>query len=240
MKRILVLQHVACEPPGRFGDILTEYGFEMDQIQLDEGESLPDVVGYAGLVVMGGPMSANDDDQFDWLAPEKKLIARAVEQGVPVWGVCLGSQLLAASLGARVYAGETPEVGVLPVHLTADGRDDTCFGGLPDEFVALQWHGDTFDLPEGATHLISSPEYPNQAFCVGSAYGIQFHLEATAELAAEWADVPEYSDALERVLGPGALDDVVGALRANADDHRSISRTIFTRWLENYVLPRTS
>lgn len=240
MKPVLVLQHVTCEPPGTYEDVLTEHGLGLHRVQLGEGESLPDSLDYSAVVVMGGPMSANDDDQFEWLTPEKKLIARAVEQGIPLWGVCLGSQLLAASLGARVYAGESPEVGVLPVRLTPDGRKDPCFADLPEEFLALQWHGDTFELPEGATHLVSSTEYANQAFCVGSAYAVQFHLEVTADLAAEWATVPEYNDALEQVRGPGAIDHLLGDVRTHSGDSTLFARTIFERWLENFVLPGAS
>ena len=141
-----------------------------------------------------------------WLADEKRLIAEAVEAGKPFWGVCLGVQLLAASLGARVYRGPAPEVGILPVTLTEEARRDPVFGALPEELPTLQWHGDTFDLPPGAVRLAGSPAYPNQAFKVGRAYGVQFHLEVSPGLAREWAEVPEYAASLERMLGPGALD----------------------------------
>jgi len=120
---------------------------------------------------------------------------------------------LAASLGARTYPGPAPEVGVLPVELTAEGAEDPVFRGLPARFLTLQWHGDTFDLPEGSVRLAGSGAYPNQAFRFGeTAYGVQFHLEVSPELAREWADVPEYAEALERVLGAGAFDDFAGAL----------------------------
>ena len=224
---ILVLQHIACEPPGVYEDVLRERGVELHRVELDEGEPLPDRREFDGVIVMGGPMSANDD--LPWLRGEKQLIADAVRAGTPLWGVCLGAQLLAASLGARVYPGPAPEVGVLPVTLTGEARADPVFAGLPRELLTLQWHGDTFDLPEGATRLAGSPAYPNQAFRVGrAAYGLQFHLEVSVDLASEWAAVPEYAEA----LGPGALDDLIGTLEAHAADLTANARGLFERWLD--------
>src|SRR4029077_12745333 len=130
--------------------------------------------GFDAIVAMGGPMSVNDEAEHPWLVEEKALIRTAVERGVPFWGSCLGVQLLAASLGARVYAGPAPEVGVLPVELTPEAADDPVFAGLPQTVATLQWHGDTFDLPDGAVLLATSPAYRHQAFRVGpSAYGVQ-------------------------------------------------------------------
>jgi GMP synthase-like glutamine amidotransferase len=141
-------------------------------------------------------------------------------------------QLLAASLGANVYAGPAPEVGVLPVALTDDARADPVFAELPREFLTLQWHGDTFDLPDGAVRLAGSPAYPNQAFRFGdAAYGVQFHIEVSPALAREWADVPEYATALERVLGPGALDDLIGRLEVHGTEMLGHARRLFERWL---------
>jgi GMP synthase (glutamine-hydrolysing) len=190
---------------------------------------------------MGGPMSVNDDVAFPWLTGEKRLIREAVQAGTPFWGTCLGVQLLAASLGARVYSGSRPEVGLLPVTLTDDAMRDPVFRGLPRELIALQWHGDTFDLPEGAVLLASSTAYPAQAFRWGSsAYGVQFHLEVTEELATEWARVPEYKDALERVLGPGAMEVLLGDLRARSAGMLSGARTLFEQWLRVTVDKRES
>ncbi len=114
--RALVLQHIACEPPGTYEDVLRERGVELERIELDEGDALPDWREFDAIVAMGGPMSAGDDETLPWLTDEKRLIAEAVEAGTPFWGVCLGVQLLAASLGARVYPGPAPEVGILSGH----------------------------------------------------------------------------------------------------------------------------
>ena len=155
--RVLVLQHIACEPPGVFEDVLRDRGADLHRVELDEGEPLPDWRAFDAVVAMGGPMSANDDEALPWLTAEKQLIAEAVQADKPFWGVCLGVQLLAASLGARVYPGAVPEVGILPVALTLDGLTDPVFAGLPHEVLTLQWHGDTFDLPHGAVRLAGSP-----------------------------------------------------------------------------------
>src|SRR5439155_18314763 len=126
----------------------------------------------------------NDDTEFPWLAQEKGLIASAVRDGVPFWGACLGVQLLAASLGARVYPAPEPEVGVMAVTLADEAMSDPVFVGLPRELPTLQWHGDTFDLPNGAVRLAGYEAYPNQAFRWGrNAYGVQFHLEVTPHMA---------------------------------------------------------
>ena len=231
--RVLVLQHIACEPPGVYEDVLRAHGAEIRRVELDEGEPLPERDGIDAIVCMGGPMSATDDRTLPWLTQEKAFIRAAVRDDLPFWGVCLGVQLLAASLGARVYPGRAPEVGLLPVELTEEGRADPVFADLPRELVTLQWHGDTFDLPAGAVRLAGSPAYPNQAFRYGDvAYGVQFHVEVSPEFAREWGEVPEYAAALDRVLGPGALDDLVASLERHADEMLGHATRLFERWLE--------
>jgi GMP synthase-like glutamine amidotransferase len=233
--RVLVLQHIACEPPGVFEDVLRERGAELHRVELDEGEQLPGWRAFDAIVAMGGPMSATDDAQLPWLTDEKQLIAEAVRAGRPFWGVCLGVQLLAASLGARVYPGAEPEVGLLPVALTDEAREDPVFAGAPEELFTVQWHGDTFDLPDGAVRLAGSPAYPNQAFRYGNAYGVQFHLEISHEMAAEWAEVPEYADSLARTLGRDAAVDFIASIGERADEMRAQGRVLFERWLDRVV-----
>jgi GMP synthase-like glutamine amidotransferase len=233
--RALVLQHIACEPPGVFEDVLRERGAELHRVELDEGDPLPDWRDFDAIVAMGGPMSATDDIALPWLVDEKRLIAEAVESGKPFWGVCLGVQLLAASLGARVYPGPKPEVGLLPVVLTEESRADPVFADAPSELVTLQWHGDTFDLPDGALRLASSPAYENQAFRVGRAYGVQFHLEVSAEMAREWAEVPAYASSLERTLGREGAAAFLAAIEEKARDMRADGRALFERWVDRVV-----
>ncbi len=237
--RVLVLQHIPCEPPGAYEDVLVERGAEIVRVELDDGDRLPDFHEFDAIVAMGGPMSANDDDQLPWLTAEKEAIRAAVSEGMPFWGACLGVQLLAASLGARVYRGPAPEVGLLPVYLTDDALDDPVFSGLPRELTTLQWHSDTFDLPDGAVRLASSPAYSNQAFRYQRAYGVQFHVEVSVEMAREWADVPEYAVALEDTLGSGALPRLIGELETGADVMLDHARSMFGRWLDATVTARS-
>ena len=232
---VLVLQHIDCEPPGVYEDVLRERGARLHRVEVDAGEPLPPWKRFDAILAMGGPMSANDDDELPWLAEEKALIAAAVRAGTPFWGVCLGVQLLAASLGARVYPGPEPEVGVLPVELTEAARSDPVFGILPPTVYTLQWHGDTFDLPGGAVRLAGSISYPNQAFRYGDAYGVQFHLEVSAAMAREWAEVPAYEASLERALGPGGTAVLLRAVEEHGDDMLAHGRSLFERWLDLVV-----
>jgi GMP synthase (glutamine-hydrolysing) len=233
--RLLVLQHIACEPPGAFEDELRSRGFDLLRAELDEGDAMPDWREFAGMVVMGGPMGAYEDASHPWLADEKRVVGEAAAHGHPVWGVCLGAQLLAAALGAEVYRGAEAEVGLLPVELTPAAAGDPVFGDAPERFPTLQWHGDSFELPSGATLLARSPAYANQAFVYKRAYALQFHLEVTPELAAQWGEVPAYAESLEAIEGPGALQRLVDDVAEHAGTTLPLARRIFGRWLEHVV-----
>jgi GMP synthase-like glutamine amidotransferase len=231
--RLLVLQHIACEHPGVFSEVIAERGVEAVAVEVDEGEPLPDWREFDAVLAMGGPMGAGDDADHPWLTAEKTLVREAVDAGWPFLGVCLGVQLLAAALGARVYAAERPEVGLLEVERTAEGRDDPLFAGVGDLPVTLQWHGDTFDLPEGAVRLARSPMAQNQAFRVGErAYGIQFHLEVTGEMAAEWGQVPAYQRSLATALGDQQGTAFIAEAERRAGEMHPAARRLFANWLD--------
>jgi len=230
---LLVLQHVGCEPPAAYEDELLERGFALHRVCLDAGEALPDWREFSAIVAMGGPMGAYDDALHPWLAPEKQLIAQAVYAGKPFWGVCLGAQLLAASLGAQVAPGASPEVGVLPVELTAQASSDPVFVAAPASFEVLQWHGDTYTLPDGAVQLARSRLYEQQAFVFERAYALQFHLEVTPALLREWAHVPAYAQDLERLgVAPAQLVQQFARVQ---DTTVPLARELFSRWLAHVV-----
>ena len=231
--RILVLQHIACEPPGVYEDVLRERGADIHRVELDENDPLPPWRGFDAIIAMGGPMSVNDDEKLPWLRHEKTLIGEAVRTGVPFFGACLGAQLLAASLGGNVFRGDKPEVGLLPVALTAEAATDPVFAGSPSQFLTFQWHGDTFTLPPDAVLLAGSSAYPHQAFRWGRrAYAVQFHLEVSRDMVGEWLDVPEYAQALHEVLGPGSGATLIEQFGEYETRLRGQGRLLFERWLD--------
>ncbi|HEY7933832.1 MAG TPA: gamma-glutamyl-gamma-aminobutyrate hydrolase family protein [Solirubrobacteraceae bacterium] len=189
-----VVQHVAFEGPGLIARLADERGLELEVFRCDLLQPLPGAGELAGLVVMGGPMGVHDTSRYPFLGAELRLIAEAVHAGTPVLGVCLGAQLLAHALGARVYPGAQQEIGIGSVELTEEGLHDPVIGCLAaDHIPVVHWHGETFDLPERARLLASSDLYAHQAFSVGAcAYGFQFHVELEELLANEWREhLPE-------------------------------------------------
>ena len=184
----VILQHVAWEGPGLIALEAGARGLQVEVRRLDCGDTVPQVAEVAGLIVMGGPMGLRDAPSYPHLAAEQELLRASVERGLPVLGVCLGAQLLAAGLGARVDKGPAPEIGFGQVSLTAEGMRDPVLGGAGAILPVIHWHEDTFELPPGATHLARSALYSNQAFRVGRcSYALQFHVEVDQSLAAAWA-----------------------------------------------------
>jgi GMP synthase-like glutamine amidotransferase len=234
---LLVLQHAGCEPPGVYEDEMRERAIPFTRVLLPDTDAreLPDWSGFAGIVAMGGAMGAGDESEHPWLVPEKQLIGEAVRANRPYWGVCLGAQLLAASLGATVRRGPRPELGVMPVTLTAEAACDPVFAAAPDTFATLQWHGETYELPDGAVRLARSDAYEQQAFTFGRAYALQFHLEVDSRLAQEWMEIPEYVEELEQLSGPGAPAAMLAQVRAEEARSAPLARQLFGRWLERVV-----
>lgn len=187
--RWVVLQHVEWEGPGIIAREARSRGFEVDVRRLDREDEIPEADHLNGLVVMGGPLGAYEEDWYPFLAKECALLAAVARSGRPVLGVCLGAQLLAKALGAKVFPGHGAEIGFGSIELTPAGQQDALFAGFGDALPAFHWHGDTFTLPDGSVLLASSPMYPHQAFRFGSrAYGFQFHVEPDADTWAAWRD----------------------------------------------------
>ena len=185
--RIHYLQHVPFEGPGSLERWALSNGHTLTATRLYDGE-LPARLEDAGaLVILGGPMNVYEEEIHPWLVQEKIFIKRAIESDIPVLGICLGAQLIADVLGARVYRNQHKEIGWFPLELTNQARESRLFGDLPTQFTALHWHGDTFDLPPGATHIAKSEGCANQAFTFDSerVVGLQFHLEWTKAILAE-------------------------------------------------------
>jgi GMP synthase-like glutamine amidotransferase len=178
------LQHVSFEGIGSIESWLGAAGYKITKTQFFKSTNLPEPDEIDLLIVMGGPMSVNDGDAFPWLAREKQFIHDIIKSGKSVLGVCLGAQLIASTLGARVYRNTVTEIGWFPVQ-GISSTDRTAFN-FPPSAEVFHWHGETFDLPSGAIRLARSEECENQAFQFGrSVIGLQFHLETTPESAQE-------------------------------------------------------
>jgi GMP synthase-like glutamine amidotransferase len=180
MSSCLLIQHVAPEQSFAIGGSLRAAGVDLDTRRVFAGDVLPlDVAGFDGLVVMGGPMSANTDEGFLTRRAEIALLKDALDAGIPTLGVCLGAQLLALSGGGSVSPGASGlEIGWAPVIKTAACDGDLLFADLPDELIVLHWHSDTIEIPGDARRLFRNATYPNQGFRMGEcAWGVQFHLE---------------------------------------------------------------
>lgn len=226
---ILEIRHIECEPPAGYQQAIDD---RADTVTVRIWrEPLPaDPSVFAGIIVMGGPMGVGDAATIPWVADEIAFLRAAIEADVPIWGVCLGSQMLAAALGADITTGDTPEVGVSEVTLADAAATDPVFADLPERrFEVLHWHSDTFAIPAGGTLLASTDLYPAQVFRHGHNYGVQFHLEADVALATQWFDVDEYRIALESALGPGGMDRLLDGLARI--EERPLADTVMRRWL---------
>ncbi len=187
--RIHALQHVPFEGLGHIDQWIRSHGHELSITHLYNNEPLPQVTDYDRLVVMGGPMNIYEEARYAWLKAEKACIDLAVKGGKTVIGVCLGAQLIADVLGARVYPGKEKEIGWFPIQLTPEATGSHLFENLPREFRVFHWHGDTFPLPADAVRLATSVGCENQAFLYDERIlGLQFHLESTPMSVAKLMD----------------------------------------------------
>lgn len=219
---VLVVQHLEPEGPALIAEALDRAQRRVEVVRVDRGEQLPrELSPYAGLVVMGGPMSAGSDDDFPTRARELELLHEALGSQVPTLGICLGAQLLAVAGGGSIERTGPPEIGWGDVQLLPEAARDALFEGPADELTVLHWHGETFTLPPDAALLASSSRYRHQAFRLGScAWGLQFHLEVDRTAVGRFVDAfGEESEDPAAILGD-APDQLVrsGARRAEVLD----------------------
>ena len=190
---VLICKNISSEGPGTIGDYLRLKGIPYDIVDLYKGEALPDAASYDTLIMLGGPMSVNDD--IAYIRQEEELVRNFTAAGKKMLGVCLGAQIMAKALGAKVYKGPEPEVGWLDITLSEEGLSDPLMmklachpddGDICKQFNVFHWHGETFDIPDGANRLAFSNIYPNQAFRYGAGYAFQFHIEVSEQIIYDW------------------------------------------------------
>jgi GMP synthase (glutamine-hydrolysing) len=230
---VRVLQHIEPEGPGLIADALGTREVDIVVTRPDLGQPVPAALnGEVGLLVMGGPMGVYEADRYPYLVQEQRLIESALHAGTPVLGICLGSQLLAATLGARVAAGRQKEIGWFDVTRTEASSSDPLLGRAPRTFRALHWHGDVFDLPKDAVSLARSQLTEHQAFRWGEhAHGVLFHLGAghaqVVAMAREFAD---------ELRGAGVDGDaLVAETPAQVRDAAPVANAVFGAWAERVV-----
>ncbi|HKW80551.1 MAG TPA: type 1 glutamine amidotransferase [Casimicrobiaceae bacterium] len=227
MLPVAIFRFSPTEGPGRFGQWLSERGRPQRLIALDQAEAVPtDARAFAGIGLMGGPMSANDD--LPWNAPLLALLRQAVEADVPVVGHCLGGQLLAKALGARVAPTPAPEIGWGPVTVTGEAA----WFGARSSFTTFQWHYDVFELPPGATRVLTNDVNPQQGYALGRHIGLQCHIEMTREMVETWCragadELPARSNGARQ-----SGDDILRDLDARLDALSRVADDVYARWAQ--------
>lgn len=231
MKPVAIFRHIRSEGPGYFATVLERRSIPHCMIAVDSGEPVPrSARAFAGLVFMGGPMSVNDD--LPWIAPSLALVQDAVRQDVALLGHCLGAQLMAKALGAEVRKNAVKEIGWGEVVVSDNALAREWFGARAG-FTAFHWHGETFDLPLGATRVLENAYCANQAFVLGKHVGLQCHVEMTAELVRSWCrggrSEIEASAASPAVQAPQAMQH---DLEARCTGLNAVAERIYARWLD--------
>jgi len=225
---IWVIQHIHCETLGTIAEALDGEGISIQSVRVFAGEQIPKEMGAAaGLIVMGGPVGVYEQDRYPFLRDEIRLIEQALTEKKAILGVCLGSQLLAAALGAKVTKGKQKEIGWYPVTLSRAAMADPLWKGIESPFTAYHWHGDVFELPRGAEALASSALTPCQAFRYGDhAYGFLFHMEVTEKIIGDMVQTFAQELQEEGMDGRRILDGTGNFL----PPLKSIGKIVFGRW----------
>lgn len=233
MKAVRIFRHVSCEGPGYLGHFLERHNIYYELICIDEGVPVPQELNdVSGLVFMGGSM--NVTDPLEWIAEEQQLIKKAIENNIPVLGICLGAQLMSVALGGTITHDDEMEIGWHEVETDASRRDNEWLQGLPEKFTPFHWHADTFSIPENATSLMHSQCRNNQAFVINNSLAVQFHLEMTVDMVKQWVEL--FGSDLEQphpctqnsheILND--LEKRVEALQHNAD-------IFFEKWIKGLI-----
>ncbi|MCP4309258.1 MAG: type 1 glutamine amidotransferase [bacterium] len=229
MNPIAILEHSAAAPAGHLTDAITAAELDSVVIRLHEGDALPDLDHVAAVVSLGGIMGAYDEDEYDFLAPEKELLRQAVAADIPVLGICLGCQMLADALGGSAFPADGIEAEFAALEIAADAVDDPILATLAEPVVSI--HGDTWEPPPGSAVVVTSSRFPH-AFRIGSAVAIQSHPEVSAAVVAGWID----GFGRDRFAAAGVdPDQLVADIAAGDDKNRERATRLFGAWLEEVV-----
>ncbi len=225
--KLLALQNCESEHVGVYATHARTLGHTIDIFRAYTMDGFPDISSYDAILIGGTPTSANDIDQHPFLQEEYRLLSQAVQNATPCLGICFGAQLLARVLTADIHRCETPEIGGYELELTATGQADPVLQGFPESFPVFQWHGDTFDVPEGASLLATGQPCRNQMYRMGNAVGVQFHLEIDLNQATHWTR--EYANELPQV-GKSSRDVQVECL-AHVSETHSLAKQLLVNFL---------
>ncbi|MBI5179623.1 MAG: type 1 glutamine amidotransferase [Nitrospinae bacterium] len=224
---ILVIKNVGIEGPGTLGAFLKKNGYGIKYVDFEKGQKLPATPEEFPLVLfMGGPMNVYEEEKFPFLADELKFIEQCLKRQTKIIGLCLGGQMIARALGAKVKKNHKKEIGWYDLDLTAEGKNEPLVKGLPESFKVFQWHGDTFDIPSGAKRLASSELCANQAFVYENALALQFHAEIDGEKEVkEWAEL--YLNELKQERGEKGMELILAETRRQMPILRPHAETFY-------------
>ena len=234
MRKLLVFQHVAHEILGTLNPLFKSAGFRIRYVNFGRHpDAQPSLNGYQGLVVLGGPMSVDHTDEYPYLLTEVRLIQQAIDNQIPVLGICLGAQLIAKALGANVKRNGEKEIGWYPVFLTEEGRQDPVLRHFEDKEHIFQWHEDTFKIPANAVRIVCSPLCENQAYRYGeNVYAFQFHLEVDEPMIERWLRVPVMRREIEALKGKTGPDTLRCETPIYINRLRELSDRTFTEFIK--------
>ncbi|MGA9665917.1 MAG: type 1 glutamine amidotransferase [Gallionella sp.] len=228
---IAIFRHTATEGPGYLALFLDERQIPWQLIRIDAGDTVPQIASaYSGLVFMGGPMSVNDD--LPWIPPVLALIRDGFAKDIPLLGHCLGGQLISRALGGVVSRNPVKEIGWGEVQVSDNGIARDWFGDLRN-FAAFHWHGETFTLPQGATHLLSSAYCVNQAYAIGKHLALQCHVEMTAAMIKAWCEVgADEVESSSASPGVQTIDEMQRQMNGKLPPLQSVAVRLYSRWVK--------
>ena len=234
MSKVMVLQHVAWEVLGSLDPLLKQNGFRIRYVNFGRTpELVPNLEKYEGLIILGGPMSVNDTKRFPHLSLEIKLIEQALKEDIPILGICLGAQLMAKALGAKIKKMPVQEIGWYPVQVNRQGASDRILSPIKNSQRLFHWHGDTFEMPKGCHSLASSEICENQALRVSKkAYGFQFHLEVDEKMIKRWLTVPSHKKDIAQLRGLVQPKMILQDTQTYFDENLNVANQVFSNWLD--------